>query len=174
MQIKRVPYFPIDSHAEIVAEMLDEALSFQHLILFVLDLLKFAVLLHLSLNHPDIHVFFLGTQPIGHSLLQFLEIVLQEVRTLLAPSQSLREIIASSQWNDGHWDALVFYPVIGHLGDHPHHGSIATANDEDGLYFFLIQEFSKSFKAFLSGCCIFQVVKVDVDTHKVLFVAGQL
>lgn len=174
MQIKGVSYFSIDSHAEIVAEVLDEGLSLQHLILLVLHLLKFAVLLHLGLNHPDIQVFFLGAEPVGHSLLQFLETVLQEVRTFLAPSQSLREVVTRSQWNDGHWDAAVFYAVIGHLGDHPHHGSISAANDEDGLYFFLSQELPQSFEAFLSRCCVFEVVKVDVDAHEVLLVTGQL
>jgi hypothetical protein len=64
--------------------------------------------------------------------------------------------------------------MIGHLCDHPHDGPIATTNDEDGLYFFLIQKFPESFEAFVSRFFIFQVVKVDVDTDEVLLVTGVL
>lgn len=154
--------------------MFGKGLSLQNFILFVLDFLKFAVLLHLSLNHPNIQIFLLSTEPIAHSLLQFFKIIGQEVRALFSPSQSLRKIIASSQWNNGHWNSTVLNSIIGHLGDHPHDSSIATTDDEDRLCFFLTQEFSESFKTFLSRSGIFQVVKVDVYTNEVLLITGVL
>lgn len=86
MHVEGIAYLSIDSHAEVVAEMLGDRLSFYDLVLTVFYFLKLAVWLYLGLNHPNIQIFFLRAEPVGHSLLQFLEVVGQQVWAFLSPS----------------------------------------------------------------------------------------
>lgn len=89
VHVERVAHFPVYSHAEIIAKMFGNALSFDDFILTVFYFLKFAVWLDLCLHHPNIQVFLLRAQPVGHPLLQLLKVVGEEVWAFLSPAQSL-------------------------------------------------------------------------------------
>jgi hypothetical protein len=59
MHVKWIAYLPINSHAEIVAEVLRELFALKRFIFFVFNFLEFAVIEYFCLNHPDIQIFLL-------------------------------------------------------------------------------------------------------------------
>ena len=69
MQIERISDFAINSQRKVITKVFAELLALKNLSLTILHFLKFAIILHLSLHHPNIKILTLCAEPIRHPLL---------------------------------------------------------------------------------------------------------
>jgi len=75
VQIERIPDLTVDTQRKVVTKMFAKGFGFYHLTLTVFHFLKFAIFLDFCLNHPNIQILSLGTQPVGHPLPQLRVVV---------------------------------------------------------------------------------------------------